>query len=100
MRSRGALTILFPTVPPEFTTKPVDQTVTEGNSVSFHCAANGNPTPNIKWVKDENAVASGGMLTFEARRNDSGPYLCLAENGLTADIKATASLDVLCEFKT
>ena len=100
MRAKGALTTLFPTVPPEFTTKPADKTVTEGNSVRFHCAANGNPSPNIKWVKGEKTVGFGDSLTFEASRNHSGPYLCLADNGLDMEIKATANLDVLCEYKS
>ncbi|RMX60520.1 hypothetical protein pdam_00001439 [Pocillopora damicornis] len=95
VRAKGALTTLFPTVPPEFTTKPADKTVTEGNSVRFHCATNGNPSPNIKWVKGENTVGFGDSLTFEASRNHSGRYMCLADNGLDMEIKATANLDVL-----
>ena len=97
-QTKITLTFSFLVVPPEFTRKPADQTVTEGNKVTFHCAANGDPAPEIKWVNGETTLALGGTLTFEASRNHSGTYLCVAENGLDEEVKTSAYLDVLCEY--
>ena len=38
-------------------------------------------------------------MSFEAKRNQSGNYWCLAENGLNVTVNASASLDVQCELK-
>ena len=59
----------------------------------------GNPAPSIKWVKDEVTVDTGETLKFNANRNDSGQYWCLAENGLDVKIKASAQLNVQCKYK-
>ena len=53
--------------------------------------------PNIKWVKDGMTVGTEDMLTFETNRNDSGKYLCTAENGLDVPINASAQLNVQCK---
>lgn len=81
-----------------FTTLPSDQTVMEGEEVIFHCAAKGNPMPRITWTKDGNILASGNTFKFRARKNDSGEYFCLAENGVELAINASAHLDVQCKF--
>ncbi|XP_022778407.1 roundabout homolog 2-like, partial [Stylophora pistillata] len=79
---------------PSFTVIPSDLTVREGNEVSFHCSATGNPTPTITWMKDGMTVASGNVLRFSTKRNQSGVYHCSAVNGLGVNITASASLDV------
>ena len=81
-----------------FTTLPSDQTVMEGEEVTFYCAATGNPAPSITWTKDGNTLASGNTLKFTALKNDSGEYLCSAENGVELAINASAHLDVQCKF--
>ena len=82
-----------------FTSTPLDQTIREGDEVTFHCTATGNPTPKITWQKDGKTVDTGDTLTFIANRNDSGQYWCLAENGLDRNISANALLDVQCKIK-
>lgn len=37
---------------PSFATVPLPQTVREGDTVTLDCAANGNPKPMIKWLKN------------------------------------------------
>ena len=65
---------------------------------TFHCNATGNPIPKIKWIKDGKTVSLGDTLVIEANRNDSGKYLCLAENGLNATVSASTNLEVKCEY--
>lgn len=38
--------------PPNFIAQPRAGTYIEGQNVSLDCAANGNPTPMIRWLKD------------------------------------------------
>ena len=85
-------------VPPSFTTKPVDQTVNEGDETNLLCTADGNPVPTIKWIKDGMTVGTGDILTLETKRNHSGKYWCTAENGLDAQINASAKLNVQCKY--
>ena len=35
---------------PQIIEPPINQSVTEGNSVSFSCRATGVPTPTLVWV--------------------------------------------------
>ena len=81
-----------------FTSTPVNQTVREGDETTFHCIATGNPTPVITWLKDGKTVATGEAVTLTANRNDSGQYLCSAENGLGVNINASFDLDVQCKI--
>ena len=78
--------------------KPSNQTVVEGAKVIFHCNATGNPAPNVRWIKDGKTVGTKDLLSFEAKRNDSGKYWCLAENGLNSTVTAVAYLNVQCKF--
>jgi len=86
-------------VPPSFTSKPGNQSVTEGDETIFHCTATGNPTPKITWLKDGKTVASGDHYKFTANRNQSGKYWCSAENGLDVYINTSVYLDVQCKCK-
>lgn len=85
--------------PPSLTTKPVNRVVLEGTETTFHCAADGNPVPEIKWMKDGKTVATQGLLIFEAMRNQSGKYWCSVENGLNSTVNASATLDVQCKWE-
>ena len=85
-------------VSPSFTLKPTNETVTEGDLAMFSCAATGNPNPKITWIKSGKTVAEGDTLSFEAFRNQSGEYWCLAENGLNETVNTSAYLDVQCKY--
>ena len=90
--------ILYPVVPPTLTETPSKQTIKEGSKVTFHCAASGNPVPDIKWIKDDTDVGEGEALTFDALRNRSGEYWCMADNGINDTANASAYLDVQCKY--
>ncbi|XP_068757833.1 contactin-2-like [Montipora capricornis] len=81
-------------VDPELVETPSDQTITEGNQITFHCQGVGNPAPEINWIKDGKHMGEGETLTVVALRNDSGLYWCVAENDLGDTANASASLDV------
>lgn len=84
-------------VTPSLIATPADQTVTESDKAIFHCNATGNPTPKITWIKDGKIVGEGGTLSFDTKRNHSGKYWCLADNGLKPTVNASATLDVQCK---
>ena len=59
---------------PIFTVRPHNQTVTEGQNVTIHCNASGNPSPNISWYNLKNSdaiVASGVILVITAKRSET-----------------------------
>ena len=85
------------TVPPSFTTTPINQTVQEGDEATFNCRVTGNPTPTITWLKDGTTVGQGDTLNFKVNRNHTGKYWCTADNGLSVNINASALLDVQCK---
>ena len=68
----------------------------EFETVTFRCAATGNPVPQITWIKNGVTVSTANNLTFTASRNDSGKYWCLIRSGLEAGIEESAALDVQC----
>ena len=83
---------------PSFVFKPTNETVIEGELAIFSCDAIGNPTPKITWIKDGKTVDKGDTISFEAFRNQSGEYWCLAENELNETVNTSAYLDVQCKY--
>ena len=73
----------------------------EGNSLTLHCNATGNPTPNITWTKDGNATVLYQGETYSIvniQRQAAGDYTCTACNGLGEKKNATAAVIVHCEL--
>jgi len=71
----------------------------ENETVTFHCNASGNPTPNITWVKDGLTLSTGDTLRFRAEKVLSGKYWCVVDNSLGVTIKAETDLDVQCKWR-
>ncbi|CAH2230644.1 jg4197 [Pararge aegeria aegeria] len=79
---------------PRFITTPQPVTVMEGASVTFDCAALGNPKPEMVWLNNGVAidlndldsrfylVGSGSLRVQAARALDAGTYTCRATNRL------------------
>ncbi|KAJ8951740.1 hypothetical protein NQ318_012591, partial [Aromia moschata] len=78
--------------PPRFVVTPEDVIyVNLGDAIILNCQAEGTPTPEILWYKDDNPVeASSSIGVFNdgtelrisnIRHEDIGDYTCLARNG-------------------
>ncbi|XP_043278777.1 inactive tyrosine-protein kinase 7-like isoform X2 [Venturia canescens] len=78
-------------VTPKFTKLPQNPTeVIEGDAVMLHCAATGNPLPQIQWDKDSRlnnlddprlqVLSNGSLYIKEAHLSDEGMYGCTAGN--------------------
>ncbi|XP_044002632.1 neogenin isoform X2 [Aphidius gifuensis] len=77
---------------PIFIAKPSQQVAIEGSTITLECAANGNPKPNILWLKNGVAVdlaaldsryrkvAASSLMITDIMEEDHGSYQCRAEN--------------------
>lgn len=50
-------------------------------------------------MKNGKTVGSGETLSFETSRNQSGKYLCSADNGIDKSASASAYLNVHCKYE-
>lgn len=82
-------------IKPHLITTPRNQSKVENKQVTFHCNATGHPIPKITWTKDGRTVGTGSKLTLTVSRGDAGRYWCTADNGVSADVRASAYLRVL-----
>ncbi|XP_022254822.1 neogenin-like, partial [Limulus polyphemus] len=96
---------------PEFITTPKSIIVTEGTNVTLDCAANGNPHPQITWLKDGSTIelkqveshfkmlGIGSLLIENIQIEDEGTYTCRAENLVDSeDVTATVEIQVPPKF--
>ena len=73
---------------PEVTVSPTSLTVTQNQTATFYCSADGNPKPSVSWSKTSatglvNTDGQGNKLQIKsAGYNDSGSYVCTATNVL------------------
>ena len=96
-----------PPVKPTITGISANQTVTEGERVTFTCEATGNPLPQIKWkIFLESGHDNDPQLERPSPRSirissvtprDAGRYICIAENDSGNDTEAVY-LIVLGEY--
>ena len=83
--------------PPLIESAPVSQVVLEGNNLTLHCNASGNPTPNITWTKEDSPSVLHQGITYsivDIDRNAAGNYTCTAWNGVGGQKKATGLLSL------
>ncbi|CAH1249635.1 HMCN1 [Branchiostoma lanceolatum] len=92
-------------VPPEFLSKPEDQTVMEGQSVEFSCEVEGDPEPQVIWSKDSRPLHEGGQFSIttvdfsstleidNVTLDNKGTYTCTIRNK-HSEKKCTVTLNV------
>nr|XP_058962259.1 hemicentin-2-like [Pocillopora verrucosa] len=102
------------TASPQITKPPINQSVTEGNSVNFSCRASGVPTPTLVWVFNNADLPSGinqfnhegeSFLEFlSVTKGMEGTYKCKAKNkanttGSSATLRVYVPPRVSDEFR-
>ncbi|XP_064604306.1 peroxidasin-like isoform X2 [Liolophura sinensis] len=75
---------------PRFTMEPRDVDVTFGNTAYFTCRAEGDPSPEITWLHNNNEIDTndsryrvlddGTLMIHRTIENDKGVYECVAKN--------------------
>ncbi|XP_048884664.1 pro-neuregulin-2, membrane-bound isoform-like isoform X3 [Brienomyrus brachyistius] len=82
-----------------------NQAVSEGGKLSLKCEATGNPAPSYKWYKDGSELKRSKEIKIKsnkknsriqinkAKLEDSGNYMCVAENMLGKD-NTTSTVNV------
>ncbi|XP_065168608.1 neogenin isoform X4 [Atheta coriaria] len=96
----------YTNMPPKFIAEPMAQVATEGQTVTLDCAANGNPAPVIKWLKDGYNIdmadldsrfsligSSSSLKISNIQEEDAGTYQCRASNQVDSYDKS-ATIDV------
>lgn len=97
--------------PPIFLTESTSKTVNEGETVTLDCVANGNPKPQIKWLRngedidisDSNprfrTIGTGSLQIISIDEADAGNYQCRASNSMdSADIEISLLVQVPPKF--
>ena len=92
---------------PQIIEPPINQSVTEGNSVNFSCRATGVPTPTLVWVFNNADLPSGinqfnheekSFLEFlSVTKGMEGTYKCEAKNKANTT-SSSATLRVYGKF--
>ena len=85
--------------------READEVLEEDRStVSLTCEAEGNPSPRVFWRKFAGASADPEAKQYKAQlefnpvtRQDSGTYVCQAENSVGVSQEVTSDVDVLCK---
>ena len=81
--------------------RPSNKVVVEGENVTLHCNATGNPAPNITWTKDGSSTVLYQGETYSIvniQRQATGGYTCTAWNGVGGKTNVTATVNVHCKF--
>lgn len=82
-------------VQPKAVIRPIYQKVKEGDFVEFVCEAEGNPPPQLEWIRvggtiNSNATFYNGVWKVPSvSRNDEAEYKCIARNSIGTDEQTT-----------
>jgi len=63
---------------PIFTVSPQDIIGSNGDKISLECQVDSNPPATYLWLKDDQNVGSGPLLSFALSNRTSGTYTCQA----------------------
>ncbi|XP_071034291.1 cell adhesion molecule Dscam1 [Parasteatoda tepidariorum] len=100
---------LFITAPPWWIIEPVDLKIRKGSNAMIQCKADGSPKVKVTWTKQSEShqtavfmnlpsnihVFENGTLSISnARGSDNGVYICIASNGIGADLQKEVHLMV------
>lgn len=89
-----------PQTPPFIRSRPLSQTASAGQDVTFSVGASGAPAPAYQWLKDGVAIpgATGPTLLLPAvQAGDTGNYAVAVSNSVGSGTSATATLTVVAE---
>ncbi|XP_061607918.1 roundabout homolog 3 isoform X1 [Phyllopteryx taeniolatus] len=86
---------------PVFTKQPVSQVVLADDTVDFFCEVHGDPTPTVRWRREEGELPRGryelrsdsSLHLKQVRAEDEGTYTCVSENSV-GKAEAAATLQV------
>ncbi|XP_031428047.1 roundabout homolog 3 isoform X2 [Clupea harengus] len=86
---------------PMFVRRPVNQAVLADDTVDFLCEVQGDPTPTVRWRKEEGDLPRGrseirsdsSLRLTNVRAEDEGTYTCVSENSV-GKTEATGILQV------
>ncbi|XP_077361947.1 roundabout homolog 3 isoform X2 [Festucalex cinctus] len=86
---------------PVFTKQPVNQVVLADDTVDFFCEVHGDPTPTVRWRREEGELPRGryeirsdnSLHLKQVRAEDEGTYTCVSENSV-GKAEAAATLQV------
>uniref|UniRef100_A0A669C3G6 Roundabout, axon guidance receptor, homolog 3 (Drosophila) n=1 Tax=Oreochromis niloticus TaxID=8128 RepID=A0A669C3G6_ORENI len=86
---------------PVFTKQPVNQVVLADDTVDFSCEVHGDPTPTVRWRREEGELPRGrfeirsenSLRLTQVRAEDEGTYTCVSENSV-GKAEASATLQV------
>lgn len=90
---------------PMFVAAPKNTITVKGANITLDCAANGNPRPNLTWLKDGvtidmslldsrfRKIGVGSLQIESIQEADEGTYMCRAENHEDS-VDASSSIEV------
>jgi len=76
--------------------------VSEGQSATLLCKADGYPKPEIVWKRDNediffskgNTYSGANLTIFQVKKEDRGRYICEANNGIGEPVSKSVLLEV------
>ena len=86
---------------PSIVAPPMSMVVNESGTASFQCEVEGNPEPQVTWLKqNSNLLANkrvvpsrGSLMITDVTSQDEGRYTCVARN-ILGEVTSTATLSV------
>lgn len=75
--------------------------IVEGSSVNLTCRCDGNPAPHYTWYKDNLKMLQRQGSVYQltsVRSEDSGVYLCEAENTYGLINSSSVYINVECKY--